>query len=111
MNTADVMQVALDLGGFSEVPADSGIWVEGDHLRRALGGPDGGPAALIMARQLGFDAVVAHHPVKRRGFWKVFERHWELMRAAGVPDDAIRAAIETRSAAMRLAEHNTNDDH
>ena len=111
MNTAKLMQIALDLGGFAEIPADSGVWVEGDHLRRVLVGLDVGPAELIMARQLGFDAVVAHHPVRRRGFWKVFERHWELMRAAGVPDEAIRAAIETRSAAMRLAEHNTNDDH
>jgi putative NIF3 family GTP cyclohydrolase 1 type 2 len=111
MNTADLMQIALDLGGFPEIPADSGIWVEGDHLRRVLIGLDVGTAELLMARQLGFDAVVAHHPVQRRGFWKVFERHWELMRAAGLPDDAIRAAIETRSAGMRLAEHNTNDDH
>jgi hypothetical protein len=111
MNTADLMQVALDLGGFTEIPADSGIWVEGDHLRRVLVGIDVGAAELLMARQLGFDAVVAHHPVKRQGFWKVFERHRELMRAAGLPDDVIRTAIESRADSLRLAEHNTNDDH
>jgi hypothetical protein len=111
MNTADIMQIGLELGGFAEVPADSGIWVEGDNLRRILVGIDVGPAELLLARQLGFDAVVAHHPVRRRGFWRVFERHYELMGQAGVPDDAIRAAIESRSRGLRLAEHNANDDH
>lgn len=111
VNTYQIMQVALDLGGFDEVPADSGIWVEGDNLERVLVGLDVGPAELKIARDLGFDAVIAHHPVRRRGFVQVFLRHWELMREAGVPDTAIRAAIEERALAMRLAEGNNNDDH
>lgn len=105
------MQLALDLGGFNEVPPDSGIWVEGRALRRVLVGLDVGPSELSLAHALGFDAVIAHHPVQRRGFWRVFERHRELMRAAGVPEAAISAAIDERAAALRLAEHNANDDH
>ena len=111
MNTQQIMQIALDLGSFSTVPADSGIWVEGSGIRRVLVGMDVGPAELLLARQLGFDAVVAHHPVRRAGFWRVFERHRELMREAGVPDEAIDRAISARSAGMRLSEYNTNDDH
>jgi hypothetical protein len=32
------------------------------------------------------------------------------MRAAGLPDEAIRPAIESRSASLRLSEYNANDD-
>ena len=105
------MQLALDLGGFHEIPADSGIWVEGENIRRVLVGIDVGPAELKIAHDLGFEATIAHHPVRRRGFVQVFLRHWELMREAGVPDTAIRAAIEDRAAGMRYSEGNHNDDH
>lgn len=111
MDTTELMRIGLELGRLDEVPADSGIWHAGQDIRRVLVGMDIGPAELLLARQLGFDAVVAHHPVIRRGFWRVFERHRELMREAGVPDDVIAEAIDARSAAMRLADNNTNDDH
>lgn len=111
ITTTELMRIGLDLGGFAEVPADSGVWVEGEGLQRILVGLDVGPADLLLARQLGFDAVVAHHPVRRRGFWRVFERHRGFLRAAGVPDEVIAAAIDHRLAGMRLADHNANDDH
>jgi putative NIF3 family GTP cyclohydrolase 1 type 2 len=111
LNTREIMQVGLDLGGFDDVPADSGIWVAGEDIQRVLVGIDVGTAELKIAKDLGFDAVVAHHPVRRRGFSQIFLRHWELMRQAGVPDEAIRAAIEERAMGMRLSEGNHNDDH
>jgi hypothetical protein len=111
VNTQEIMQLALDLGGFDEIPADSGVWVEGSDVRRVLVGIDVGPAELKIAHDLGFDAVIAHHPIRRRGFAQIFERHWQLMREAGVPDDVIRAAIEERVAALKLSEQNANDDH
>lgn len=111
ITTTELMQIALDLGGFDEVPADSGIWCDGDGIRRILLGIDVGPAELLMARQLGFDCVIAHHPVRRRGFWRVFERQRGFLREAGVPEQVIAAVIDSRSAGMRLADHNANDEH
>jgi hypothetical protein len=111
MNTDEIMQIGLDLGGMNAVPADSGIWFPGSDLRRVLVGIDVGVPELLLARQLGFDAVIAHHPIRRAGFWRVFLRHRELLSAAGVPEEAIAAAIEARAAAMRLTEPNNNDDH
>ena len=111
MNTTELMQIALELGGFEEVPADSGVWFEGDNIRRVLVGLDVGPPELLIARQLAFDAVIAHHPVRRRGFWRVFERHREFMRQAGVPERVIAAALDNRVVGMRLSDHNANDDH
>ena len=111
MNTDEIMQVGLELGAMDSVPPDSGVWYPGSNLRRVLVGIDVGVPELLMARQLGFDAVVAHHPVRRTGFWQVFLRHRELLSAAGVPEHAIAAAIEARAAAMRLTEPNHNDDH
>lgn len=111
ITTTELMQIALDLGGFEEVPADSGVWVEGSGIHRVLLGLDVGPAELLLARQLGFDCVIAHHPVRRRGFWRVFERQRGFMREAGVPEQVIAAAIDARLAGMRLSDHNANDDH
>jgi hypothetical protein len=79
-------------------------------LHRVLVGIDVGVPELLLARELKFDAAIAHHPVRRAGFWQVFLRHHELLSAAGVPDEAIAAAIDSRAAAMRLAEPNNNDD-
>ncbi|MBI3998439.1 MAG: hypothetical protein HY355_05345 [Armatimonadetes bacterium] len=111
MTTEEIMAIALEMGGLAEVPEDSGIWVRGDNLRRVLVGIDAGPAELKIARDLGFDALIAHHPVRRAGFWKVFERHYVLMGEAGVPEHAITAAIAERREAIRLSEMNANDDH
>ena len=111
VNTDEIMGIGLELGGFREVPPDSGVMVAGEGIRRVLVGLDVGPAELKIAADLGFDAVIAHHPVQRRGFWRVFERHRELMGTAGIPEQAIRTAIDERAASIRLGEYNANDDH
>ncbi|MCC7103902.1 MAG: hypothetical protein IT307_02050 [Chloroflexi bacterium] len=105
------MAIALEMGGLMNVPEDSGIWVPGANLRRVLVGIDVGPPELLVARDLGFDGVIAHHPIVRAGFWKVFERHYVLMGEAGVPRDVITSAIAERREAIRLSEMNANDDH
>jgi hypothetical protein len=111
MSTEEIMAIALEMGGLTAVPEDSGIWVPGADLRRVLVGIDVGPSELQIARDLGFDGVIAHHPIVRAGFWKVFERHYVLMGEAGVPRDVITSAIAERREAIRLSEMNANDDH
>ncbi len=36
MNTQDIMNLALELAGLTEVPVDSGIIVEGDNIKKGL---------------------------------------------------------------------------
>ncbi|MBN1485812.1 MAG: hypothetical protein JXA37_13945 [Chloroflexia bacterium] len=104
MNTDDLVQIALDLVGFARLPADSAIYVPGEGLHKVLFGLDIGTAELVLARQLGYDAVIAHHPVGvPHRHWPVYERHVELMVAAGVPEEAARAAVAPRLEALRVA--------
>jgi hypothetical protein len=103
MNTLELMQIALDLVGFDAIPDDSAIYVPGEDIRRVLFGLDIGTAELLMARQWGYDAVIAHHPagLSYRA-WRVFERHVDLMVAAGVPEAAARAVVAPKLDMMRL---------
>ncbi len=102
VNTQELMQIALDMAGFDAVPADSAIYVPGEGIQRLLFGLDIGTAELLMARQMDYDAVIAHHPVGLPHSWRVYERHVDLMTAAGVPEDAARAAIAPKLEARRM---------
>ncbi|MBN1246593.1 MAG: hypothetical protein JXC32_02995 [Anaerolineae bacterium] len=103
MNTTELMQMALDLVGFETVPEDSAIYVPGEDIRRVLFGLDIGTAELLMAGSLGYDAVIAHHPVGLpHRAWRVFERHVPLLTGAGVPEAAARAAIASKLVTLRL---------
>ncbi len=97
------MRIALDLVGFNQVPADSAIYVPGENVRRVLFGLDIGTAELLMARQLGYDCVIAHHPVGvPHKLWPIYQRHVDLMVAAGVPRDAARAAVAPKLEALKI---------
>lgn len=103
MNTSDLMQVALDLVDFDAVPADSRIYIPGEAIERVLFGLDIGVGELVMADQLGYDCVIAHHPVGvAHRSWQVFERHVEFLVNAGVPEEAAREAVEPKMEALRV---------
>jgi hypothetical protein len=103
LNTSELMQIALDLVGFDAIPADSAIYVPGDRIERVIFGLDIGTAELLMAHQMGYDAVIAHHPVGvPHRAWRVFERHVGLMVGVGVPEEAARAAVAPKTEALRV---------
>jgi hypothetical protein len=103
MNTRELMQIALDLVGFDAVPDDSAVYVPGDDIQRALLGLDIGTGDLMMAHQLGYDAVIAHHPVGLpHRDWRVFERHVQYLVGAGVPEEAAREAVRPKMEALRV---------
>ncbi len=103
MNTTELMQIALDLVGFDAIPEDSAIYVTGEEIRRVLFGLDIGTGELLMAHQLGYDAVIAHHPVGTSPHsWRVFERHVDILVGAGVPEEAARAAVEPKLRSLRV---------
>ncbi len=89
MNTEELMKLALKLACLKEVPKDSTIYVSGDHIRKILCGIDAGVPELLLAKQLGFDAVISHHPQGGTAtikLHKVFERHIQQMVKVEVPD-------------------------
>jgi len=109
LSTTQIMQLALDLVGFDAVPPDSAILVEGSRVRRALFGIDVGPAELLLARQLGLDAAIAHHPSAAvLTYADVLERHVAQMTGAGVPLAEARAAVDPLKEAFALRYHRGN---
>ncbi len=103
MNTSELMQIALGLVGFDTIPDDSAIHVAGDGIERVLFGLDIGVGELMMAHHLGYDCVVAHHPVGvPHRAWRVFERHVDFLVDAGVPEEAAREAVRPKMEALRL---------
>lgn len=109
VSTRELMQIALDLVGFNATPDDSAIYVPGEDIQRLLFGLDIGAGELVMAQQLGYDAVIAHHPVGlSHRSWTVFERHRDLLVEAGVPEEAARQAIESKREALRVGGQSRN---
>lgn len=111
LSTDEMMQLANQLIGAEQTPADSAIYVTGQNIKRALFGIDINSAHLLLAKQLGFDAVIAHHPYDRGLLsWPVYLKHIDLMVKAGVPQVAAEAAVLPRIEMLRQAGHSVNND-
>jgi len=86
LSTEEIMQLALDLAGWDEIPQDSGIQIAGGNIQKLIFSMDVNVGLLHMAKQLGFDAVVGHHCVGvllHQG--EVYRRHIDLLELYGVP--------------------------
>src|SRR2546430_8527584 len=102
MDTQDILDVALRLASQSEIPADTTINVPAKNVRRALFGIDVEAADLWMAKEKGYDVVIAHHPTGGSAtldFPKVLVKHADILAPHGVPrpgaDAAVRETPET----------------
>ena len=97
LSTDQIMGLALEMAGMTRVPGDSAIYVPGANLTRVLFGIDIEAGELLLARQLGCDGVIAHHPAggtATLNFPEVLTRQVELMVDHGVPVEAARDAIQ-----------------
>ena len=107
------MKTALRLAHFSNIPEDSEIHVKGRKLRRVLVAIDVGVGELLLAKELNCDGVIAHHPAggsaQLEGY-KVFLRHIEQMRAAGVPAEVARDAVKNKYRVLDIQHHPENYD-
>lgn len=111
MNTKEIMGLANELAGFEETPLDSKIYVPGNNIKKILIGIDIGAGELLMAKNLGYDLVIAHHPVSVAGKYQVYAGHFDHMVAAGVPEEEARRAVDARFETLGLADHVFNHDH
>src|SRR2546426_11889177 len=107
------MKTALKLAHFNNIPADSEIHVKGRKLRRVLVAIDVGVGELLLAKELNCDGVIAHHPAggsaQLKGY-KVFLRHIEQLRAAGVPVEVAREAVKNKYRVLDIRHHPENYD-
>ena len=107
MNQSEIIGVALELSGFKEVPADTGIQVRGGDVKRPWLSIDVGVAELLMAREMGCDCVISHHPLGTTNvnFYKVLARHAQFMKEEGVPEAEANAAVDQLVRKVRLRSH------
>lgn len=114
MNTEEIMQLSLKLAGLKEVPEDSAIYVSGKNISKVLFGIDAGAPEILLAKQLGYDAVIAHHPIGGTAainFYQVFKRHIQQMISAGVPKDEAEKAVSKKLEQLEVEAHTRNYDH
>ncbi len=96
MNTAEIMNIALELAGFDEVPGDSEIFNPGEKIRKILFGIDIWDEDLSRAKEIGMDLVISHHPpnlTPGKRFAEVIDKQIEFMVRAGVPLAVAREVI------------------
>ena len=106
------MAMANGLAGCTETPPDSQVYLDGD-VRRVFVGIDVDVAELLLARSLGADGVIAHHPIgseARLGFPAVIERHEAQMRAVGIPADVAHSMMLARRRPVAHGLHTVNYD-
>lgn len=114
MNTEQIMALALELAGLDSVPADSQIYHSGSNINRILIGIDIDSPELWIAKQLGFDLALSHHPKgssARLNFAEVLRRHVDQMTLAGVPREVAESIIQAKMTEARASAHMTNYDH
>ena len=113
MNTNDLMNIALELAKLEEKPYDTDIIVEGSNIKKVLIGIDMETPELLLARDLGFDCVVSHHPKADScvvDFSKVMEVQIHRMVKAGVPINKAQKALKKKQASVDLGSHASNYD-
>lgn len=113
MNTEEIMDLALKLADMKSVPADSAIHVSGSDINKVLLCVDAGPAELLLAKNLGCNAVIAHHPLGKAhlNFHQVFDRHVDFMLEYGVPKNVAEEAVKKLKERVALKTHTTIYTH
>lgn len=107
MRLTDVMALADQLAGCTRTPEDSQVYIDGD-VRRVLFGIDVDVGELLLARSLGLDGVIAHHPIGSSAairFPLMVERHEEQMVAEGIPRERAHQAMVARKEPILKSTH------
>jgi putative NIF3 family GTP cyclohydrolase 1 type 2 len=110
LDTSEIMGLALRMAKFDRIPSESGIWVPGSGIKKVLFAIDGGTAEIAVAKNLGYDAFIAHHPMgpARLRLHRVVERQTGFMLEKGVPKKVAEAATEELVRRIQVRSHPTN---
>ncbi|RJS77323.1 hypothetical protein CW707_04325 [Candidatus Bathyarchaeota archaeon] len=114
MDTEEIMHLSLKLAGLENVPEDSAIYVKGENIENVLFCIDAGVPELLLAKKLGFDAVIAHHPpggTAAVNFHQVFKRHIQQMMGVGVPREEAEKAVKRKLERLEVEAHTRNYAH
>jgi len=103
------MDIALKTANADEMPGDCGIIVEGKDIKKVLMGVDMDTAELLLAKQLGFDCVVSHHPRNTNlDMIDLLNDHIHKLEALGVPRNKTQKLLEERKTELSYGQHVSN---
>jgi len=104
-----MMDVALKMGNYDEMPEDCGIIVEGKGIKKVLFGVDMDTAEIMLAKQLGYDCVVSHHPRNTNAaMLDVLHDHFDKLEALGVPRNKSQKLLAERKTELSYNVHVSN---
>jgi len=113
MHTDRIMQLALEMAGLTEVPEDTQVYVPGE-ITKALVCIDADTGLLNIARDLGYDGVIVHHPQGDDAMLNlhvVMNRQLLTLTKAGVPEAEAREALLPRQFGVERNNHMRNWDY
>lgn len=113
MDTQEILDLSLTLAKQSDVPADTTINVPARNVKRALFGIDADAADLVMAKEKGYDLVIAHYPTGGSAvleFPKVLSKHADILKKHGVPNALADAAVREMQEDREVRAHAENYD-
>jgi putative NIF3 family GTP cyclohydrolase 1 type 2 len=109
MNTQEMMDIALKAAKLDVMPNDCGIIVPGDGIKKVLMGVDMDTAELLLAKQLGYDCVVSHHPRNTHvDMLDVLNDHIRKLEALGVPRNKSQKLLSARKKELSYGQHVSN---
>jgi len=113
MNTEDLMAIALKLAKLKEKPYDTDVIVAGLDIKKVLIGIDMETPELLLAKDLGYDCVVSHHPKADTcvvDFAKVMDVQIHRMVKEGVPINKAQKALKKQKLSVDMGRHASNYD-
>lgn len=112
VTTERLLTLALELAGWESIPADSSVGNAGKAINHIFVGLEVGAAEILIARQLGYHAVVACQPAGVSGArWDVYRRHAEFLTQLGMAQAEAEEAVAPRIERLRLEAAHAYSDH
>ena len=109
MDTKKMMDTALELAGLKEMPADCDVIVPGSGIKKVLMGVDMDTPELLLAKELGYDCVVTHHPRNTNTqMLEVMQTHILRLEKLGVPRNRSQKALALRKEELGYNSHVSN---
>jgi len=109
MTTKELMDISVKAAGLTKMPEDCGIIVEGKGIKKVLMGVDMDTAEIMLAKQLGYDCVISHHPRNTNvNLLDVLHNHFDKLEALGVPKNKSQKLLEERKTELSYGQHVAN---
>ena len=110
MNTQALFDLALKTANLTEAPADSGVALDKDNIKKVAFGIDIDTGEVLLAHHLGCQCVITHHPQgkQRVHMHEVMDNQIERMVKAGVPINKAEKALIKRKNSVERTMHVAN---